>query len=111
MEIKYAGVLLIIIHFDCLYYKGDIPCAPHKKSGYHCQDCPEYKTISHKILIIKLGAIGDVIRTTPLLRKLRTEYPNAQISWLTYSPDILSKEWVNRILPVTHENLELIKSC
>ncbi len=99
----------MIIHTDCLYYKGDIPCSPHKKFGYHCDKCPEYKKISHKILIIKLGAIGDVIRTTPLLRKLREEFPDAQISWLTYSPSILSEQWVNRILPVNVENVELIK--
>ena len=99
----------MIIHSDCLFYKGDVPCQPHKKSGYHCETCPEYKKTSHQILIIKLGAIGDVIRTTPLLRKLKVEYPDAFISWLTYSPDIISKEWVNRILNVSAENIELVK--
>lgn len=100
----------MLIHTDCSYFKGDIPCLPHKKSGYHCENCPEYKKISDKILIIKLGAIGDVIRTTPLLRRIRAEYPNAHISWLTYSPDILSGNWVNKILSVNLENVELIKN-
>jgi len=100
----------MLIHTDCSYFKGDIPCLPHKKSGYHCDNCPEYKKISDKILIIKLGAIGDVIRTTPLLRRIRAEYPNAHISWLTYSPDILSGNWVNKILSVNLENVELIKN-
>jgi len=98
------------LHSDCLFYKGDIPCKPHKDLGYHCEDCPSYRTISKKILIIKLGAIGDVIRTTPLLRKIRDEFPFAQISWLTYSPDILSKDWVDRILNVSIENIELLKN-
>lgn len=35
------------------------------------------------ILIIKLGAIGDVIRTTSILPGLREKYPNSRISWLT----------------------------
>jgi heptosyltransferase-2 len=61
-------------------------------------------------LIIKLGAIGDIIRTTPLLRKLRLDYPDANIYWLTYSPEILSSEWVDNILNVTKENLEIIKA-
>ena len=100
----------MIIHTDCRHYLGDIPCFPHKKSGYHCENCPEYKQINQKILIIKLGAIGDVIRTTPLLRKIRIAYPQAQITWLTYSPDILSKNWVDKILNVTIENIELIKN-
>ncbi len=100
----------MLIHTDCRFYRGDIPCQPHKKNGYHCEDCPQYKKVSNNILIIKLGAIGDVIRTTPILRKLREEFPNAYINWLTYSPDILSRSWVDRILNVTPENIELLKN-
>jgi heptosyltransferase-2 len=100
----------MIIHEDCSFFKGDIPCKPHKEFGYHCEDCPLYKKISNRILIIKLGAIGDVIRTTPLLRKLREEFPSSQINWLTYSSDILSSNWVDRILNVSVENIELIKN-
>lgn len=35
-----------------------------------------------KILIIKLGAMGDVLRTTPLLPALKRKYPKSEISWL-----------------------------
>ncbi len=35
------------------------------------------------ILIIKFGAIGDVLRTTPLLTALKQKYPQSKISWLT----------------------------
>ncbi len=100
----------MIVHKDCVFFKGDVPCKPHKEFGYHCDDCPSYTKISEKILIIKLGAIGDVIRTTPLLRELREKLPYAHITWLTYSPDILSSNWVNRILNVSVENIELIKN-
>jgi ADP-heptose:LPS heptosyltransferase len=37
-----------------------------------------------KVLIIKLGATGDVVRTTPLIRRL-----NGQITWLTESKNIV----------------------
>jgi ADP-heptose:LPS heptosyltransferase len=94
---------------DCIFFNGDLPCKPHKQNGYHCDGCPVYKRIEKKILIIKLGALGDVIRTTPILRKLREEYPKAHITWLTYSSEILSKDWINRILPVNIESIELIK--
>ncbi len=36
-----------------------------------------------KILIIKLGAIGDVLRTTKFLPALKDRYPNCDIHWLT----------------------------
>jgi heptosyltransferase I len=37
----------------------------------------------HKILLIKLSAVGDVVQTLPLFNKLRRRYPAAQIDWLT----------------------------
>ena len=68
------------IKTDCRYFRGDIPCKPHKNYNAHCIDennalCSYYDKITEKILIIKLGAIGDVIRTTPLLTKLKQEHP------------------------------------
>ncbi|MEK6855504.1 MAG: glycosyltransferase family 9 protein [Nanoarchaeota archaeon] len=36
-----------------------------------------------KILIIKLGAIGDVLRTIPLAKTLKEIYPGSNITWLT----------------------------
>ena len=35
-----------------------------------------------KILIIKLSAIGDVLRTTPILYALKKKYPESHITWL-----------------------------
>ena len=26
---------------DCLHFKGDVPCLPHKENGYHCDNCPK----------------------------------------------------------------------
>ncbi|HEY1047035.1 MAG TPA: glycosyltransferase family 9 protein [Bacteroidia bacterium] len=85
-------------HSDCLHFRGDVPCQPHKENGYHCQDCPAYTKISKKILIIKLGAIGDVIRTTPLISTYRSLYPNCKITWLTMTPAILPSGKINEIL-------------
>jgi ADP-heptose:LPS heptosyltransferase len=100
----------MIIKTDCRLYKGDIPCKPHKELGVHCEDCNYYKKTESNILIIKLGAIGDVIRTTPILRKLRATHPDANIYWLTYFPEILSSDWVDNIVKVSLENLEIIKA-
>lgn len=36
-----------------------------------------------KIVIIKLGALGDVVRTTPILSGIKEKYPNSEITWVT----------------------------
>jgi len=35
------------------------------------------------ILIIKLGALGDVVRTLPILPVLKEKYPDSKITWVT----------------------------
>ncbi len=82
---------------DCKFFDGTIPCSYHKKYNVKCEDCRYYEKIDKRILIIKLGAIGDVIRTTPLLTKLKSEYPNCQIYWITDYPAILPKTQIDRI--------------
>jgi len=86
------------INQNCRHFRGDIPCSYHKKEKVVCDDCPYYDPIEQKILIIKLGAAGDVIRTTPLLRKLKQVYPQAYITWLTLTPDLIPSDWVDQIL-------------
>jgi ADP-heptose:LPS heptosyltransferase len=85
------------IKFDCVFFRGDIPCAPNKEHFVACDNCTFYRKASKRILIIKLGAIGDVIRTTPLLSRYRQEYPNCHITWITHTPDILPKEEIDSI--------------
>ena len=38
-----------------------------------------------KILLIRLSAIGDILLTTPLLRALRTQFPEAQLDFVVKS--------------------------
>ncbi len=92
------------IKTDCKYFKGDIPCKFHKTEGVHCEDCPHYGKLQEKILIIKLGAAGDVIRTTPILYKLREKYPNAYIVWLTLYPELVPKSYVDTVLKFSTES-------
>jgi heptosyltransferase-2 len=94
MEIKYY----------CRHFRGDIPCRPHKEYGVHCDDCSYYSHSVGRILIIKLGAIGDVIRTTPLLHYFENNYPKHEIWWLTYSPEVLPSQ-VDKKLSFTLENI------
>ncbi len=98
------------INTDCRHFKGDLPCRFHKKEGVECEACPYYDPIQEKILIIKLGAAGDVIRTTPLLRKLKQVYPAAFITWLTASPELVPADWVDKIFPFVLPQLEMLRA-
>ena len=68
---------------DCLHFSGHMPCRFHKASGVKCNECDHYTPVEYKILIIKLDALGDVLRTTCILPPLRRQYPDACISWCT----------------------------
>jgi heptosyltransferase-2 len=76
-----------------------------------CEGCPVYAPAGKRILIIKLGAIGDVIRTTPLLRKLRQEYPNCHITWVTHTPAILPKNAIDLILKLDLSAALYLQAC
>lgn len=87
------------IHFDCRLYNGYKPCT----HGNHCPGCPHYEPLTKndrplawknekvtpspdgttRILLIKTGAMGDVLRTTTLLPGLKRVYPNSHLTWLT----------------------------
>lgn len=71
-----------LFHQDCRFFKGYKPCDFHKKTQIECPDCPHYSPWDQKFLIIKQGELGDVLRTTPLVRAIREKHPNAYIVWL-----------------------------
>jgi len=87
-----------VIHFDCRHFRGHIPCRPNKQHGYECGGCPVYEVPAKRILIIKLGALGDVIRTSPVLVRYRALWPNAHITWITQSPAVVPKRLVDEVL-------------
>jgi ADP-heptose:LPS heptosyltransferase len=68
---------------DCRHFPGDRPCVYNKKEGIMCDNCNYYSPVVYKILIIKLEAIGDVLRTTSILHAIKQKYPNSHITWLT----------------------------
>lgn len=95
---------------DCCFFRGDVPCIPHKKTGVHCENCQDYKSCGKQILIIKLGAAGDVIRTTPILHKITSRYQDAEITWLTRYPVFVPKSIVANILNWNVENIIWLQS-
>lgn len=102
------------LNTDCRWFRGDVPCRPHKQHGVHCiddagRDCVHYEQQAGQILIIKLGAIGDVIRTTPLLHRLRQIHPNVRLWWLTLTPEVVPAT-VDVTLPFTPQSLAALQA-
>ncbi len=70
------------IAFDCRFFLGDRPCVWHKAAGALCT-CDHYRQIDQRLLIVKLDAMGDVLRTTALLPALAQAHPGTSITWIT----------------------------
>lgn len=61
------------------------------------------------ICIIKLGALGDVVRTTPILEAIKEKYPDSKITWITKnsSKEILTgNSLVKEILTIPLKNFQ-----
>jgi len=109
------------VNFDCLHFRGDRPCDYNKKYGVFCNSCDYYekdRRINYelpdlydyeeenftespvRILIIKLDATGDVLRTTSVLPSLKMKYADSEIYWIT-RPDsfgvIKDNEFIDEI--------------
>ena len=86
------------VKFNCKHFKGTIPCKPNKEHGVDCCDCNYYEARGKQILIIKLGAMGDVIRTTPLVVRYKEMFENVHFTWLTEFPDVLPPSDIDDIM-------------
>jgi ADP-heptose:LPS heptosyltransferase len=75
----------MILKTDCRHFPGDHPCVYNKKEGIMCDNCIYYSPVNYKIIIIKLDAVGDVLRTTSVLHAVKDKYPESHVTWLTKS--------------------------
>lgn len=105
----------MIFRPECIHFRGHVPCAPHKSQGVHCDECPSFRQRQGRILLIKLGAAGDVIRTTPLIEPLRQQYPDHTLTWVTEFPDLLPQvvddplRWdTNAVLLLRHTRFDVV---
>ena len=93
-----AGSLIENLRIDCIHYLGDRPCRPHVEAGYRCT-CIHFQPTNRRGVIIKLGAAGDVLRSTPLLRALDPIGTGTKILWVTHSPDLLPADACEAVHP------------
>jgi ADP-heptose:LPS heptosyltransferase len=95
------------LELDCRHYRGDRPCAVGVQ-GVCPSPCERYAPMGHRILIIKLGALGDVIRTAAILPGLKERWPASHITWVTRPNGVrmlANHPLIDRPLPFDAETL------
>lgn len=103
----------LLIHTDCRYYKGAMPCEFHKRDGRLCDGCRDYDPVTFRILIVKLAAVGDVLRTTSILPALKKKYPGSEITWVTKTsaaPLLRSNPHIDRVLVIEGNYVEYLQN-
>lgn len=98
-------------HTDCRHFRSSEPCAPHKATRVRCGECSVYDPIRERILIVKLGATGDVLRTTICLPPLKARYPNSHITWVTRPSAravLAGNPAIDRVLTIEGNYLEFL---
>jgi lipopolysaccharide heptosyltransferase I len=61
-----------------------------------------------RILVVRLGALGDVVRTLPAASALRVAYPGSHLAWLVEPPSaslLRSQPWIDEVIEFPRERL------
>lgn len=67
----------------------------------------------NQVLIIRFSAIGDVLLTTPVLRQLKTHFPQVKISFLVkqaYQSLLEADPYLDRLIPYNGDLHETVKN-
>ena len=95
------------LKLDCRRYRGDRPCAAGVQ-GACPTSCEHYAPMGQRILIIKLAALGDVLRTAALLPGLKERWPTSHITWVTRPNAVRmlgNHPLIDRLLPFDAETI------
>ena len=91
----------------CRHFKGDRPCKYYWiDRSWDCFECEHHNPYNERILLIKLDALGDVVRATALAEGIKKKYPNCQLSWITVKDAMFfveSNPFVDRVLEYNTE--------
>ncbi|WP_374035443.1 glycosyltransferase family 9 protein [Bdellovibrio bacteriovorus] len=68
---------------NCRHFSGYKPCPKNSECDSSCaqKDVP-----ACSVLIVHLGALGAVVRSTSLLKAIKRKYPGSMITWVTDAP-------------------------
>jgi heptosyltransferase-2 len=122
------------ISFDCRLYSGYKPC----RHGNECAGCAHYDPLDGlpaerageavtggspltgrrageglRVLVIKTGAMGDVLRTTTLLGPIHRVHPGARVVWVTEPVSLAllrGNPLIEEVVPLTPQTAADIES-
>lgn len=93
----------------CRHFSGYKPCSKSDgKAANCCGTCPHIDLAEASLLVIHLGALGAVARSTSLLAALKRKYPASRITWVTDAPAqalLAHQPLVDRVLTTSPEDL------
>ena len=92
---------------ECLHFNGYKPCGLNEVCD---SNCPQLQRTQSRILIVHLGALGAVLRSTALLSMIHQKYPRAHVTWVTQKPAhelLKNNSMIHRVL--TTESSDLLK--
>jgi heptosyltransferase-2 len=95
---------------DCRHYLGDRPCAWRLPCG---PSCAKYDPMGTRVLVIKLAAPGDVLRSTAILPPLRRKHPASHVTWVTDEaalPLLSLNPFIDRLMPFGFESALLLEA-
>lgn len=89
---------------DCRFFTGYKPCSFSVTCSERClhQSIPQIR-----ILLIHLGALGAVLRSTSLLKSIHQKYPKAHLTWVTDAPAeqlLLGNPLIDRVLTTSSKD-------
>lgn len=85
----------------CRHFNGYKPCSKNSKCD---SQCPHRDVPQNSILIVHLGAMGAVLRSTALLAMIKKKYPSSLITWVTEEstkPLIENNPLVDKVLSIS----------
>lgn len=67
----------------CRHFNGYKPCGLSEACD---RACSHYDEIQRHLVVVHLGALGAVLRSTALLPAMRRAFPKAKLTWITEAP-------------------------
>jgi len=97
----------------CRHFKGDRPCKYYWiDRSWDCTICKHHNPFKERILLIKLGALGDVVRSTCIVEGLKEKYPDSQLTWLVEKDSkvfIDNNPFIDNVITYDDENVRALQ--